>query len=122
MRMNKITTEHVLQAILLVAAILTTWNWGISDNPSETLWAVLDACFIGLPVLYLIMCKTCRSSGDIQLNSMILVGMVLIAVVTAYQLLNGQFGVTEGTGTVIWNYLDGAVAVFYSYLAGRGLH
>ena len=109
--------------MLLAVAVLTIWNWAVADEASTGLWAVIDACFIGFPILYLIMCKTCKSAGDIKLNPVILSIMTLIGVVTAYQLLNGQFGVaTNEFSALIWNYLDAIVVIFYSYIAGRGLH
>ena len=108
--------------MLITVAILTAWNWAVAAQSIDTIWAIVDAFFIGFPILYLIVCKTCKSAGDIKLNPAILAGLSVIAVVTAYQLLNGQFGsTTDETGALIWNYLDAAVVIFYSYLAGRGL-
>ena len=117
--MNKLTMEKTLRVLLIVTAALTVWNWCLADQPSMVIWGIVDACFIGLPIIYLVAAK---SSGSVSMKGWAMTVLALIGIATIYQLLTGNFG-TPATemGGIIWDMVDSAVVILYPFLAGLGL-
>ena len=112
--------KKVFGGIALFTAILVVVHWGIVEveNWVPAIWILADIIFIIMPVLYILMvCGCMKKSADTpkpNLNLFLLTPLVVISLLTLFQLFTGKFGVDDK----LWDYIDALVIVTYSFIAG----
>ena len=118
-KMDKL--DKVFGTVVLLMAILIVWHWGILgvEMQSRLIWLIVDTLFIVLPIIYFLSHRYSKgkSFNKKNLDCVVLTLLLIICVVTIYQLAMGKFT----TESLVWDYLDAFSVVAYSFIAGKYL-
>ena len=105
---------EIARAVLIVAVVLTMINVGLiidGQKPVESVWYVINVLMIAAPVVFL-----ATGMKSVKHWQVVFALLLFPAVATIYQLIVGNWGLTEPE--IVWSVVNTYVPLVYIYLVG----